>query len=297
MSSQAIEEKLKKPDCSVDELLDEDELIQEMKNQNSKLLTYFNKDNVKKLVEYIIEEPTEDDQKKGHRYPFMANEILNCDVSKINEFFTTTDSEFYFRERKQSGISNTDSDLMLSDEHLNINSNVNINEEKKHEESKEKEDDEQKLQQDEKEAIANSIEKDTFGATEETKSLNDMITENNAEIENLQKNKIDLLDYLLSFIDTDKELNYVLAGYFSKFLLHLLNKHPHKIISYVYQEKEYILERLIQHSDKKSISELVAKFLLVENYSAELKSVIDVDAIRRRLLVKLFFQDQYRERY
>jgi hypothetical protein len=39
MSSQAIEEKLKKPDCSVDELLDEDELIQEMKNQNSKLLT------------------------------------------------------------------------------------------------------------------------------------------------------------------------------------------------------------------------------------------------------------------
>jgi hypothetical protein len=33
---------------------------------------------------------------------------------------------------------------------------------------------------------------------------------------------------------------------------------------------------------------LVAKFLLVENYSAELKSVIDVDAIRRRLLVKLF---------
>jgi hypothetical protein len=39
MSSQAIEEKLKKQDCSVEELLDEDEIIQEMKNQNSKLLS------------------------------------------------------------------------------------------------------------------------------------------------------------------------------------------------------------------------------------------------------------------
>ena len=38
MSSQAIDEKLKR-ECSVEELLDEDEIIQEMKNQNTKLLT------------------------------------------------------------------------------------------------------------------------------------------------------------------------------------------------------------------------------------------------------------------
>jgi len=38
MNSPAIEEKLKKADCHLDELLDEDEIIQEMKNQNSKLL-------------------------------------------------------------------------------------------------------------------------------------------------------------------------------------------------------------------------------------------------------------------
>lgn len=39
MSSPAIEEKLKKTDCTVDDLLDEDEIIQEMKNQNNKLIT------------------------------------------------------------------------------------------------------------------------------------------------------------------------------------------------------------------------------------------------------------------
>ena len=38
MTSQAIEEKLKKSDCTLSELLDEDEIIQEMKSGNAKLL-------------------------------------------------------------------------------------------------------------------------------------------------------------------------------------------------------------------------------------------------------------------
>ena len=38
MTSQAIEEKLKKTDCSLNELLDEEEIIQEMKSGNTKLL-------------------------------------------------------------------------------------------------------------------------------------------------------------------------------------------------------------------------------------------------------------------
>ncbi len=41
MTSREIEEKLKNAECSVEELLDEDEIIQEMKNQNSKLLNLY----------------------------------------------------------------------------------------------------------------------------------------------------------------------------------------------------------------------------------------------------------------
>jgi hypothetical protein len=41
MTSREIEEKLKNAECTVDELLDEDEIIQEMKNQNNKLLTLY----------------------------------------------------------------------------------------------------------------------------------------------------------------------------------------------------------------------------------------------------------------
>jgi hypothetical protein len=41
MTSREIEEKLKNAECTVDELLDEDEIIQEIKNQNNKLLTLY----------------------------------------------------------------------------------------------------------------------------------------------------------------------------------------------------------------------------------------------------------------
>ena len=39
-----------------------------------------------------------------------------------------------------------------------------------------------------------------------------------------EKEKIDLLDYFLSFLDNNMPLNYVLCGYFSKFFLTLFNK-------------------------------------------------------------------------
>ena len=38
MTSQAIDEKLSKENCTLESLLEEEEIIQEMKNQNQKLL-------------------------------------------------------------------------------------------------------------------------------------------------------------------------------------------------------------------------------------------------------------------
>ena len=63
--------------------------------------------------------------------------------------------------------------------------------------------------------------------TEETKS-NDIddqkikIKQENTEVKLLFKN--DLLDYFLSFLDSNSELNYVLCGYFTKFFNFLFNK-------------------------------------------------------------------------
>jgi hypothetical protein len=309
MNSPAIEEKLKKADCHLDELLDEDEIIQEMKNQNSKLLNLyfifkiisFDKKNVKQLLDYIISEPQSDDHKRGHKYPFIASEILNCDVSKINEFFTATDSELSAKERKCSSISNNDSDMVLSQEdHLHGFSNfaqedklkskneqVDFVEENAQDKDFTKAETEQLKEQtkdspaiSDEDMNANKDQNDVvvISSPEQTqlhnKSISDLINVENLEdnsrvhqeLTDKQKNKIELLDYLFSFLETDEELNYVLVGYFSKFLNLLLNRFPHKIIAYIYNERPDILDRIIRHSNKKSISEIVPKVLLVESY-------------------------------
>lgn len=38
MTSISIESKLKKPNCAIEDLLEEDEIIQEMRNQNQSLI-------------------------------------------------------------------------------------------------------------------------------------------------------------------------------------------------------------------------------------------------------------------
>jgi hypothetical protein len=60
------------------------------------------------LIEYIIEEPSGDEFKRGHKYPFVSCELLNCDVPKLLDFFTLTEAERLAKDRKTSSA---DSDL------------------------------------------------------------------------------------------------------------------------------------------------------------------------------------------
>jgi hypothetical protein len=141
----------------------------------------------------------------------MASEILNCDIGKINDYFANTDLELMLKERKKSGISNNDSDLKLSDDHMDKKEDEEHKEIEHHEEAEQHE----------------------THQHEEIKSVNELSSAepvNINEYDPLQKSKIELLDYLLNFIDTDGELNYVLAGYFSKFFIHLMNKHPQRVV-------------------------------------------------------------------
>jgi hypothetical protein len=107
------------------------------------------------------------------------------------------------------------------------------------------------------------------------KIINDLINENSEEQNaaelspSINKNKIELLEHLLSFVETDDELNYVLVGYFAKFFNLLINKFPNRILGYIYVEKPEILEFLLQHASKKSIADLISKILLFENLLSE----------------------------
>lgn len=230
---------------------------------------------MKFLVDYIIKEPTVDEHKKGHKFPFVAAEILNCDVNKINEYFTLTEAELEKIERKISGTSNADSDKVhSSDEAFKIIeikekvTEISITEKPEHEETKEN-------TKDVNEHAINNVEKSKPGLKHMINSITDPSAETfedklnlgqTTDNSDLQKNRIELLDHLLSFLDTDKELNYVLAGYFAKFFSLLLNKHPHKILGYIYTQRPEVINKIIHHCDKKSISDIIPKMLLIEVY-------------------------------
>ena len=74
-----------------------------------------------------------------------------------------------------------------------------------------------------------------------------------------------LLDRLLKFIRSkDKPLNAVLAGYFSKLMTLLINRKQKSILPYVFAPESDVIDCLLYHVYQKSISELVNKFLNIQ---------------------------------
>ncbi|KAJ8467237.1 hypothetical protein OPV22_029789 [Ensete ventricosum] len=76
---------LDKENFTLDELLDEDEIIQECKALNTRLINFLReKTQVERLLRYIVEEPPEGaDNKHVFKLPFIACEIFICEVDII----------------------------------------------------------------------------------------------------------------------------------------------------------------------------------------------------------------------
>ncbi|EMR09938.1 hypothetical protein PNEG_01697 [Pneumocystis murina B123] len=84
-SASVIDSLLEKaPDVTLEEILDEEELLQECKSHNPKLIEYLREPDVlRKLLKYII---TEDlDEKVKQKYPYIACEVLSCEIWSICE--------------------------------------------------------------------------------------------------------------------------------------------------------------------------------------------------------------------
>eukprot|EP00850_Spirogloea_muscicola_P011273 SM000069S20710 [mRNA] locus=s69:421571:428778:+ [translate_table: standard] len=79
---------LDKEEYTLEELLDEDDLIQECKALNGRLVAFLRaRSEVVKLVRYVVEEPPPDaNDKRLFKYPFVACEIFTCEIDAI---FTT----------------------------------------------------------------------------------------------------------------------------------------------------------------------------------------------------------------
>ncbi|XP_019436274.1 PREDICTED: serine/threonine-protein phosphatase 6 regulatory subunit 1-like [Lupinus angustifolius] len=80
-----VDELLDKENFTLEELLDEEEIIQECKALNSRLINFLrDRAQVEQLLRYIVEEPPEDaESKRALKFPFIACEIFSCEVDVI----------------------------------------------------------------------------------------------------------------------------------------------------------------------------------------------------------------------
>ncbi|KAK8273421.1 hypothetical protein V6Z11_D10G004500 [Gossypium hirsutum] len=84
-STSPIDAILVKDNFTLEELLDEDEIIQECKSLNGKLINFLReKAQVEQLIQYIVVEPPENaDKKQIYKFPSIACEIFTCEVDII----------------------------------------------------------------------------------------------------------------------------------------------------------------------------------------------------------------------
>ncbi|KAK7331266.1 hypothetical protein VNO77_25486 [Canavalia gladiata] len=80
-----VETILDRDNFTLEELLDEDEIIQECKALNGRLINFLSgRAQVEQLIRYIVEEAPEDAEKKrSFKFPFIACEIFTCEVEII----------------------------------------------------------------------------------------------------------------------------------------------------------------------------------------------------------------------
>ncbi|UZJ52099.1 hypothetical protein CBS101457_001419 [Exobasidium rhododendri] len=99
-STSSLDTLLDKPNVTLEEILDEDELLQECKTQNSKLVNYLQQPRVlKRLFEHVVGTAEvggpggrEWEEKVRFKYPYICSEILSCDIwSIIDKALTSSD--------------------------------------------------------------------------------------------------------------------------------------------------------------------------------------------------------------
>ncbi|KAI0362567.1 SAPS-domain-containing protein [Trametes cingulata] len=84
-NASAIDSLLDKEDVSLEAILDEDDLLQECKAQNTRLIDYFSRvDVLQRLLGYVTGR-IEGDEKGSFKYPYVATEVLCSEIWSIVE--------------------------------------------------------------------------------------------------------------------------------------------------------------------------------------------------------------------
>ena len=99
-----LEELLEKEDTTLEQVLDDESVISELKNLNHKLLEFLTPERILKMLEYVTVEPPEDsDQLRGYKLPYISSELLISEVSVImNSFFPVDEPKEEFGDFQEA---------------------------------------------------------------------------------------------------------------------------------------------------------------------------------------------------
>ena len=283
-----IDKKLKEnKNLPLEDILSEDTIIDEIENKNKLLYEYFNKEKIKQMIDYIIKQPPlNSSHDKGYKFPWVCSQIFSIEDREFMKYFLKTNSELKITKNNEIEVKKKEDPLKKT---IKFNENIknkkntfNMNNNRINTTLKSSRN---------ASNIGNRNKKNNIKINNILSMRNSSLkTRSNKNLNNNNYNNnknIDLLDYLLTFLNNNSELNYVLCGYFSSVMKNLLTMEYNLIIKYLYLVRKDSIKRMIYHSYRYSIAELLNKILQYNN-NEELTKNRNISIIRMELLEEIF---------
>ena len=108
--SESIQKILSDKNKTLEDLLRDEDLIHELNSKNEQLFKYFNKEKIKKLIDYIIKEPeidenapeTPENKDKGYKFPFVCSQIFGLELEELLKYFFMTNKQIEEELKKEN---------------------------------------------------------------------------------------------------------------------------------------------------------------------------------------------------
>ena len=180
-----LEKNLTDPNLPLEEYLKNPEAIQCFQDMKKNAIKYFDRNKIKQLIRYIIEEPKDDNYETGYKFPYTASEMLRLAGKRIQEMIVFTEEDFNNKYQEENNDKIIEKNL-----EINKASENKIEEPKKKNQENKKENKEQ--EKNEKNIIEdkNKVEIKKEENKEEDKNQNDSQKEDEIKNEDKKINEI-----------------------------------------------------------------------------------------------------------
>ena len=182
-----LEKNLTDPNLPLEEYLKNPEAIQCFQDMKKNAIKYFDRNKIKQLIRYIIEEPKDDNYETGYKFPYAASEMLRLAGKRIQEMIVFTEEDFNNKYQEENNDKIIEKNL-----EINKASENKIEEPKKKNQENKKENKEQEKNEENIIEDKNKVEIKKEENKEEDKNQNDSQKED--EIKNEDKNINEIKD-------------------------------------------------------------------------------------------------------